>query len=525
MLAANSECEISIMRQDENLTLLPGQRATFELLERELDQVGCVQLEGGAGVGKSWIASELVRRRGGRRFTLADYLKLALPNPANQWRERLMELLSESIEQHPFIVIDDLTYLRSLGWDWATQVETCLIEKAKRLGHHLLLVGRRTYLGVEPDDSTLPPTSAGIIRHDASVPVCSLPEVLQSEDLAALGTAVIGSARMSQIDCDIIQLHAGGLTPRQWIFACRLLLNAGVGEGDDTRRLIEIMDKHVLHETVRLGEVEALTFASLPGTEAIAETLEKHLILPFEHPDEARLMGVKARRGVMLFGPPGTGKTSIGRALAHRMKGKFFLIDGSIPTEPPHVFAARVNSIIEQAIRQAPSVLFIDDADNLFAIPYAATVVRKLLSMLDGMESASASKVCVMMTVMDPILIPDALVRSGRVELWLETTLPSEAVRESMFRRWVGFQLPGQDMIDHAMLAARSEGFTPADIRRVMSDARLFHAQDRKAGIPAKSVTDYALRAIADIEIMRSSMSQFLADETALGGKMGEIAA
>jgi len=65
-------------------------------------------------------------------------------------------------------------------------------------------------------------------------------------------------------------------------------------------------------------------------------------------------------------GFPGAGKTSIGRALAHRMKGKFFMIDGTFITEPPGAFFNRVKAVFEAARANSPSVIFIDDADVLF---------------------------------------------------------------------------------------------------------------------------------------------------------------
>src|SRR5262249_40171763 len=161
----------------------------------------------------------------------------------------------------------------------------------------------------------------------------------------------------------------------------------------------------------------------------IVEALETNIVLPFENRKLAMELGLKPKRGVLLYGPPGTGKTSIGRALAHRMKGKFFLIDGSFISEPPNMFFEKFQAVVREAEENSPSVLFIDDADVLFRIDHVAGLVRYLLSLLDGLESETARNVCVMMTAMDVKKIPDALLRSGRVELWLETRQPSEETR------------------------------------------------------------------------------------------------
>jgi transitional endoplasmic reticulum ATPase len=112
------------------------------------------------------------------------------------------------------------------------------------------------------------------------------------------------------------------------------------------------------------------------------------------------------------------------------------------------------------------------------------------------------------------------------VELWLETKPPEEATRAAMFQRWSDARLPGHEGIDHALLASRSPGFTPADIRRAMGDARLLYARDCKAGRPLRETTAYALEAIDALIAMRDAMASLLADETLrFGATMQEMAA
>src|SRR6185369_15274329 len=125
---------------------------------------------------------------------------------------------------------------------------------------------------------------------------------------------------------------------------------------------------------------------------------------------------------------PGTGKTTVGRALAHRLKGKFFLIDGTF-IAGTNEFYNRISQVFEAAKDNAPSVIFIDDADAIFEDGEERGLYRYLLTMIDGLESESAGRVCVMMTAMNVAHLPPALVRSGRVELWLEMKLPDAQAR------------------------------------------------------------------------------------------------
>src|SRR5262249_10567153 len=145
---------------------------------------------------------------------------------------------------------------------------------------------------------------------------------------------------------------------------------------------------------------------------------------PLQQPELARELGLKAKRGVLLHGDPGTGKTSIGRALARQMAGKFFMIDGTFVLGTGS-FYKKVNDVFAAAIANSPSVIFIDDADVMFKQD-SGGFNRYLLTRLDGLASESVGHVCIMMTAMDIRDMPVAMLRAGRVEVWLETKLPDE---------------------------------------------------------------------------------------------------
>ena len=134
---------------------------------------------------------------------------------------------------------------------------------------------------------------------------------------------------------------------------------------------------------------------------------------------------------MLLAGPPGTGKTTVGRALAHRLKSKFFLIDGTYISGTGD-FYGRVHHVFQEAKHNAPSIIFLDDSDAIFETGEELGLYRYLLTMLDGLESESAGQVCVMMTAMNVGHLPPALIRSGRIELWLEMRLPDNRARAAI---------------------------------------------------------------------------------------------
>jgi SpoVK/Ycf46/Vps4 family AAA+-type ATPase len=184
----------------------------------------------------------------------------------------------------------------------------------------------------------------------------------------------------------------------------------------DTERCIEYLQRENLTSNVEIQEVTPVDWNDLKGVADVIEALEAKIALPLENDALAAELQLKPKRGVLLAGPPGTGKTTIGRALAHRLKSKFFLIDGTIIAGSDD-FHNDVKKVFDDAKKNAPAIIFIDDTDVIFEGGNANGFYRYLLTMMDGLESASAERICVMMTAMNVSSLPAAMLRSGRVEL------------------------------------------------------------------------------------------------------------
>lgn len=283
-------------------------------------------------------------------------------------------------------------------------------------------------------------------------------------------------------------------------------------------------------------EVEQVDLASMPGMDKIAARLETHVLYPLLQPEEARRRGLAPKRGVLLHGPPGTGKTSVGRALAHRLQGRFFMIrELLLHKEIMEVFA--------QARAAAPSVVFFDDIDVLLG-GYNGLVegarghdlTRFLLSQMDGLCTTEDSNVVVVMTAAEAKFLPPAILRSGRIELWLKTEPPKAREREAILRRYVdnaqavedsraaelagplpregrcglsAAAAPGallREPLNMDDIARTSEGFVAADLKRIVCDARNAAAADgaRKAG------GEYLREAASDLRSMKEEVEGVL---------------
>ena len=120
-----------------------------------------------------------------------------------------------------------------------------------------------------------------------------------------------------------------------------------------------------------------------------------------------------------------------------------------------------------------------------------------------------------MMTAMDAGKLPSPLLRSGRVELWLETKLPTSETRLKIIERWLPKDMPGADDLDSAKLVGDTEGFTPADLRRLAADAKLLYAADLVAGRQVGRAIDYLNLAADDLNGLRATISRHIAGEAA----------
>src|ERR1043165_4491292 len=120
--------------------------------------------------------------------------------------------------------------------------------------------------------------------------------------------------------------------------------------------------------------------------------------------------------------------------------------------------------------------------------------------MLDGLESESAGRVCVMMTAMNVAHLPPALVRSGRVELWLEMKLPDAVARREILNNLLANMPDELRGIDVPQLIAATEGFTGADLKRMVEDGKAIYAYEKAQNVQLKSTTEYFAQAIEAVK-------------------------
>jgi SpoVK/Ycf46/Vps4 family AAA+-type ATPase len=220
-----------------------------------------------------------------------------------------------------------------------------------------------------------------------------------------------------------------------------------------------------------LAERPQLRLADVGGMSVVKQRLEAGFLLPLRNPELSKLYNKSLRGGLLLYGPPGCGKTYIARAIAGELGAKFLTISIADILDPMFgVSEGNVHEVFQFARRESPCVLFIDEADALGQKRTSQTsglirgVVNQILTELDGVGGENEG-VFVLAATNQPWDVDPALRRPGRLDRTLLVMPPDEEARAEIFRH----HLEGRPVegVDLKKLAKASDGLSGADIAYV----------------------------------------------------------
>lgn len=284
-----------------------------------------------------------------------------------------------------------------------------------------------------------------------------------------------------------------------WYFVIRRL---GGGEGLGSFMSIGKSNAkvYVVHDT-------GVTFADVAGVDEAKYEL-KEVVDFLQHPGDYSRLGAHIPRGVLLVGPPGTGKTLLAKAVAGEAGVPFFSMSGSEFVEMfVGVGAARVRDLFEQARRQAPAIIFIDELDALGrargAFPGIGghdekeQTLNQLLAEMDGFDTSAG--IIILAATNRPEILDPALLRAGRFDRQVLVDRPDKKGRLDILKVHVRkIKLDAALALDE--VAAITTGFSGADLANLVNEAAIV-ATRRKAN--AVALTDFTVaveRIVAGLE-------------------------
>jgi cell division protease FtsH len=236
-----------------------------------------------------------------------------------------------------------------------------------------------------------------------------------------------------------------------------------------------------------LGEDQVgVTFADVAGVdEAKAEVAE--IVEFLKDPSKFQRLGGKIPKGVLMVGPPGTGKTLLAKAIAGEAKVPFFTISGSDFVEMfVGVGASRVRDMFDQAKKQAPCIIFIDELDAVGRHRGAGLggghdereqTLNQMLVEMDGFEGSEG--IIVIAATNRPDVLDPALLRPGRFDRQVVVPLPDVRGRELILKVHMR-KVPLDDDVKPSLIARGTPGFSGADLANLVNEAALFAARANK---------------------------------------------
>ena len=252
-------------------------------------------------------------------------------------------------------------------------------------------------------------------------------------------------------------------------------------------------------------EKTRVTFKDVAGLNEEKEDLQE--VVDFlKNPKKYIDLGARIPKGILMVGPPGTGKTYLSRAVAGEAGVPFFSISGSDFVEMfVGVGASRVRDLFEQAKKNSPAIIFIDEIDAVGRKRGAGLggghdereqTLNQLLVEMDGFGANQG--IIIMAATNRPDILDPALLRPGRFDRQVVVGAPDVKGREAIFRVH-SKNKPLADDVNVEVLARRTPGFTPADIENLMNEAAILTARKREKKIHMATIEEAITKVIAGV--------------------------
>lgn len=249
-----------------------------------------------------------------------------------------------------------------------------------------------------------------------------------------------------------------------------------------------------------------VTFNDVAGADEVKEELSE--VVDFlKKPQKFKAIGAKIPKGVLLFGPPGTGKTLLARAVAGEAGVPFFTISGSDFVEMfVGVGASRVRDLFEQAKKNSPCIIFIDEIDAVGRQRGAGVggghdereqTLNQLLVEMDGFDANEG--IIILAATNRPDILDPALLRPGRFDRQVTVGRPDVRGREEILKVHVRNK-PLSAEVDLKVIAKQTAGFTGADLANLVNEAALLAAREGLTDITQEHLEKSIERVIAGPE-------------------------
>lgn len=245
---------------------------------------------------------------------------------------------------------------------------------------------------------------------------------------------------------------------------------------DDFNEALKIVRPSAMREV--LVDVPNITWDDIGGHEDVKQELKEAVEWPLKHAEAFQRLGIRPPRGVLLYGPPGAGKTLLAKAVANESDANFILVKGpELLSQWVGESEKAVRNVFKRARQTSPTIIFFDEIDALAPMRgiggnshVTERVVNQLLTEMDGLEELQ--DVIVVAATNRPDILDTALLRPGRFDRIILTKIPDEEMRKKIFSVHLK-KMPLGKEVDINTLAKKTENYVGADIEAVCREAAI----------------------------------------------------
>ncbi|TET81299.1 MAG: AAA family ATPase [Candidatus Heimdallarchaeota archaeon] len=227
-------------------------------------------------------------------------------------------------------------------------------------------------------------------------------------------------------------------------------------------------------------------WSDIGGLPEVKKKIIEAVEWPLKDPDSFKKFGITPAKGMLLFGPSGTGKTLLAKAVANEADANFIAVKGpELVSKWVGESEKHIRDIFKKARQVSPSIIFFDEFDSIAKVRGSCLndsterMVNQLLTELDGVEELE--KVAIIAATNKPELVDKALLRPGRIGLKIETPIPDEESRVEIFKVHTR-TMPLDKTFDLKKWAKKNKGWTGADIAAMCREAGMQAMREHKLG-------------------------------------------
>jgi len=319
------------------------------------------------------------------------------------------------------------------------------------------------------------------------------------EDVLPDGRVVVRSSSGPNLIVNVINdVDTSSLRP-----GCRVALN------QRGSAIVHVLPDRVdpLVQLMEVIEKPSVRYSDIGGLSEQIQELREAVELPLKHPELFAKLGIEPPKGVLLYGPPGCGKTLLAKAVAAESSATFIALVGSELVQKYIGEGARlVRELFNYARKKAPAIVFIDELDAIASrrLEIGTSGEREvqrtfmqLLAEIDGFKPLDRVKIIAATNRID--VLDPAILRPGRLDRIIEVPLPSKEGRIEIFKIYLR-KVKISGSVDYELLAQLTEGFSGAEIKYTVTEAGYFAIRERRTYI----VFEDLLKAIEKVRNKRT---------------------